>query len=121
MQAFLKLKHESQVEHIFLVKTSGKKSELVLVKFLKLHFEFLFRIKSLTNIHIASVKCGERNEVLKTILMIDVYCSLQDFLGLVEKLYYLSGKYEIQLTIGDASMVSTVTFRSNAVVLRSEI
>ena len=33
MQAFLKLKHESQVEHIFLVKTSGKKSELVLVKF----------------------------------------------------------------------------------------
>ncbi|CAE6207350.1 unnamed protein product [Arabidopsis arenosa] len=25
----------------------------------------------------------------------------QDFLGLVEKLYYLSGKYEIQLTIGD--------------------
>ncbi|WZZ09305.1 hypothetical protein YC2023_095226 [Brassica napus] len=107
-KAFLKLKHESQVEHIFLVKTSGKKSELVLVKFLKLHFEFLFRIKSLTNIHIASVKCGERNEVLKTILMIDVYCSLQDFLGLVEKLYYLSGKYEIQLTIGDASMENSL-------------
>ncbi|CAN6913500.1 unnamed protein product [Brassica oleracea] len=60
-QAFLKLKHESQVEHIFLVKTSGKKSELVL-----------------------------------------------DFLGLVEKLYYLSGKYEIQLTIGDASMENSL-------------
>ncbi|KAJ4870480.1 Dolichyl-diphosphooligosaccharide--protein glycosyltransferase subunit 2 [Raphanus sativus] len=60
-QAFLKLKHESQVEHIFLVKTSGKKAELVL-----------------------------------------------DFLGLVEKLYYLSGKYEIQLTIGDASMENSV-------------
>ncbi|KAL0699194.1 hypothetical protein Bca4012_055316 [Brassica carinata] len=59
-QAFLKLKHESQVEHIFLVKTSGKKSELVL-----------------------------------------------NFLGLVEKLCYLSGKYEIQLTIGDASIVIT--------------
>ncbi|KAF2585910.1 hypothetical protein F2Q70_00034722 [Brassica cretica] len=60
-QAFLKLKHESQVEHIFLVKTSGKKSELFL-----------------------------------------------DFLGLVEKLYYLSGKYEIQLTIGDASMENSL-------------
>ncbi|KAL9287577.1 Dolichyl-diphosphooligosaccharide--protein glycosyltransferase subunit 2 [Arabidopsis thaliana] len=60
-QAFFKLKHESQVEHIFLVKTSGKKSELVL-----------------------------------------------DFLGLVEKLYYLSGKYEIQLTIGDASMENSL-------------
>ncbi|KAF8101358.1 hypothetical protein N665_0206s0037 [Sinapis alba] len=60
-QAFLKLKHESQVEHIFLVKTSGKKAELVL-----------------------------------------------DFLGLVEKLYYLSGKYDIQLTIGDASMENSL-------------
>ncbi|KAG7543576.1 Terpenoid cyclases/protein prenyltransferase alpha-alpha toroid [Arabidopsis thaliana x Arabidopsis arenosa] len=60
-QAFLKLKHESQVEHIFLVKTSGKKAELVL-----------------------------------------------DFLGLVEKLYYLSGKYEIQLTIGDAAMENSL-------------
>uniref|UniRef100_A0A1J3GK09 Dolichyl-diphosphooligosaccharide--protein glycosyltransferase subunit 2 n=1 Tax=Noccaea caerulescens TaxID=107243 RepID=A0A1J3GK09_NOCCA len=60
-QAFLKLKHESQVEHIFLVKTSAKKSELVL-----------------------------------------------DFLGLVDKLYYLSGKYEIQLTIGDASMENSL-------------
>ncbi|VVB12234.1 unnamed protein product [Arabis nemorensis] len=60
-QAFLKLKHESQVEHIFLVKTSGKKAELVL-----------------------------------------------DFLGLVEKLYYLSGKYEIQLTIGDVSMENSL-------------
>ena len=37
-----------------------------------------------------------------------LFFTLQDFLGLVEKLYYLSGKYEIQLTIGDASMVSTV-------------
>ncbi|CAN0886031.1 Dolichyl-diphosphooligosaccharide--protein glycosyltransferase subunit 2, partial [Linum grandiflorum] len=27
-----------------------------------------------------------------------------DFLGLVEKFYYLSGKYEIQLTVGDAVM-----------------
>ncbi|CAH2078395.1 unnamed protein product [Thlaspi arvense] len=31
-----------------------------------------------------------------------------DFLGLVEKLYYLSGKYEIQLTIGDASMENSL-------------
>uniref|UniRef100_A0A803M4L6 Dolichyl-diphosphooligosaccharide--protein glycosyltransferase subunit 2 n=1 Tax=Chenopodium quinoa TaxID=63459 RepID=A0A803M4L6_CHEQI len=28
----------------------------------------------------------------------------QDFLGLVDKLYYLSGKYDLQLTIGDAVM-----------------
>ncbi|KAG2291510.1 hypothetical protein Bca52824_038179 [Brassica carinata] len=63
-QAFIKLKHESQVEHVFLVKASGKKSELVIVEFLKLHFEF--------------------------------------------KLYYLSGKYEIQLTIGDASMENSL-------------
>lgn len=40
--------------------------------------------------------------------MINVIFTFQDFLGLVEKLYYLSGKYEIQLTIGDASMVSIV-------------
>ena len=50
--------------------------------------------------------------------MVNVIFPLQDFLGLVEKLYYLSGKYEIQLTIGDASMVSTGYFRSNAVDLR---
>lgn len=30
---------------------------------------------------------------------------LQDFLGLVEKLFYLSGKYDIELTVGDAAMV----------------
>jgi hypothetical protein len=45
MQAFFKLKHESQVEHIFLVKTSGKKSELVLVKFLQLHLKLLLQKK----------------------------------------------------------------------------
>ncbi|KAK6164447.1 hypothetical protein DH2020_001311 [Rehmannia glutinosa] len=28
----------------------------------------------------------------------------QDFLGLVEKFYYLSGKYDIQLTVGDSVM-----------------
>ncbi|CAN8231185.1 unnamed protein product [Cochlearia groenlandica] len=60
-QAYLKLKHESHVEHIFLVKVSGTKSELAL-----------------------------------------------DFLGLVDKLYYLSGKYEIQLSIGDASMENSL-------------
>ncbi|XP_010529362.1 PREDICTED: dolichyl-diphosphooligosaccharide--protein glycosyltransferase subunit 2-like [Tarenaya hassleriana] len=60
-QAFLKLKHETQVEHVFLVANSGKKFEIVL-----------------------------------------------DFLGLVEKLYYLSGKYDIQLTIGDAAMENSL-------------
>ena len=31
---------------------------------------------------------------------------LQDFLGLVEKFFYLSGRYDIELTVGDAVMVS---------------
>ncbi|KAI5394868.1 dolichyl-diphosphooligosaccharide--protein glycosyltransferase subunit 2 [Lathyrus oleraceus] len=56
-QAILKLKHESKIEHIFLVGNTGKK------------FEITF-----------------------------------DFLGLVEKLFYLSGKYDIELTVGDAVM-----------------
>ncbi|WJX11946.1 proteasome regulatory particle base subunit [Trifolium repens] len=56
-QAFLKLQHETKIEHIFLVGNTGKK------------FEIIF-----------------------------------DFLGLVEKLFYLSGKYDIELTVGDAVM-----------------
>ncbi|XLR07729.1 hypothetical protein S83_035667, partial [Arachis hypogaea] len=28
----------------------------------------------------------------------------KDFLGLVEKFYYLSGRYDIELTVGDAVM-----------------
>ncbi|KAF1878372.1 hypothetical protein Lal_00047040 [Lupinus albus] len=56
-QAFLKLRHETKVEHIFVVGTTGKKFEIIL-----------------------------------------------DFLGLVEKLFYLSGKYDIELTVGDAVM-----------------
>ncbi|KAK3407154.1 hypothetical protein EUGRSUZ_K03255 [Eucalyptus grandis] len=56
-QAFLKLKHETKVEHIFVLKISGKQFELVL-----------------------------------------------DFLGLVEKFFYLSGRYDLQLTVGDAVM-----------------
>ncbi|KAF9609813.1 hypothetical protein IFM89_018667 [Coptis chinensis] len=56
-QVFLKLSHESKVEHIFVVGNSGKQFEIIL-----------------------------------------------DFLGLVEKFYYLSGKYEMQLTVGDAAM-----------------
>lgn len=31
---------------------------------------------------------------------------MQDFLGLVEKLYYLSGVYTLELIVGDAAMVS---------------
>ncbi|KAJ1417459.1 Dolichyl-diphosphooligosaccharide--protein glycosyltransferase subunit Swp1 [Sesbania bispinosa] len=56
-QAFLKLRHETKIEHIFLVGNTGKKFEIIL-----------------------------------------------DFLGLVEKLYYLSGRYDIELTVGDAVM-----------------
>ncbi|XP_073120896.1 dolichyl-diphosphooligosaccharide--protein glycosyltransferase subunit 2-like [Henckelia pumila] len=56
-QAFLSLRHDSGVEHIFVVSNSGTKFETIL-----------------------------------------------DFLGLVEKFYYLSGKYDIQLTVGDSVM-----------------
>ncbi|KAL8130493.1 hypothetical protein V2J09_019648, partial [Rumex salicifolius] len=56
-QAILKLRHESKVEHVFVMVNSGKQFEITL-----------------------------------------------DFLGLVEKLYYLSGKYDIELSVGDALM-----------------
>ncbi|CDP03756.1 unnamed protein product [Coffea canephora] len=56
-QAFLRLRHENGVEHIFLVRSSGKNFEITL-----------------------------------------------DFLGLVEKFFYLSGGYDIQLTVGDSVM-----------------
>ncbi|XP_048232538.1 dolichyl-diphosphooligosaccharide--protein glycosyltransferase subunit 2 isoform X2 [Ricinus communis] len=56
-QAILKLRHETKVEHIFVVANSGKKFEIVL-----------------------------------------------DLLGLVERFFYLSGSYTIQLTVGDAVM-----------------
>ncbi|XP_057532279.1 dolichyl-diphosphooligosaccharide--protein glycosyltransferase subunit 2 [Amaranthus tricolor] len=56
-QALLKLRHETNVEHVFVVGNSGKKFEILL-----------------------------------------------DFLGLVDKLFYLSGKYDLQLTVGDAVM-----------------
>ncbi|KAK1303068.1 Dolichyl-diphosphooligosaccharide--protein glycosyltransferase subunit 2 [Acorus calamus] len=56
-QAFLKLRHETKVEHMFVLKNTGK------------HFEIKL-----------------------------------DLLRLVEKFYYLSGKYDIELTVGDISM-----------------
>ncbi|XP_020207895.1 dolichyl-diphosphooligosaccharide--protein glycosyltransferase subunit 2 [Cajanus cajan] len=56
-QAFIKLRHETKVEHVFVVGNTGKKFEIIL-----------------------------------------------DFLGLVEKLFYLSGRYDIELTVGDATM-----------------
>ncbi|KAM0931226.1 hypothetical protein ACQ4PT_000316 [Festuca glaucescens] len=56
-QVFLKLKHESGVEHFFVVPGSARQFKIVL-----------------------------------------------DFLGLVEKFYYLSGRYDLELSVGDASM-----------------
>ncbi|KAH8941759.1 hypothetical protein BDL97_14G061800 [Sphagnum fallax] len=56
-QVFLKLVHETHVEHLYLVKSSGKGFELTL-----------------------------------------------DFLGLVEKLQYLSGTYSVVLIVGDETM-----------------
>lgn len=60
-QAFLRLRHETKVEHTFVVGRSGKKFEITL-----------------------------------------------DFLGLVEKFFYLSGRYDIQLTVGDAVMENSL-------------
>ncbi|XP_022758423.1 dolichyl-diphosphooligosaccharide--protein glycosyltransferase subunit 2-like [Durio zibethinus] len=60
-QALFKLRHESKVEHIFVVGNSGKQFEIVL-----------------------------------------------NFLGLVEKFFYLSGRYEIKLTVGDAVMENSL-------------
>ncbi|KAF7818440.1 dolichyl-diphosphooligosaccharide--protein glycosyltransferase subunit 2 [Senna tora] len=56
-QAFLKLRHETKVEHVFVVESTGDKFEIIL-----------------------------------------------DFLGLVEKLFYLTGRYDIELTVGDSVM-----------------
>ncbi|KAL5222552.1 hypothetical protein ABZP36_027265 [Zizania latifolia] len=56
-QVFLKLKHESKVEHLFVVPVKARQFKIVL-----------------------------------------------DFLGLVEKFYYLSGKYDLELAVGDAAM-----------------
>ncbi|KAF8394261.1 hypothetical protein HHK36_020468 [Tetracentron sinense] len=77
-QAFLKLRHESRVEHIFVVGNSGKQFVIVLVKFLQPIY-----------------LCG---------IFSPIYACAYDFLGLVEKFYYLSGRYDIQLTVGDATM-----------------
>ncbi|KAG2593757.1 hypothetical protein PVAP13_5NG012606 [Panicum virgatum] len=57
-QVFLKLKHESNVEHLFVVPGSARQFKIVL-----------------------------------------------DFLGLVEKFYYLSGRYDLELAVGDAAML----------------
>ncbi|GAB2252224.1 hypothetical protein Droror1_Dr00005071 [Drosera rotundifolia] len=56
-QVLLKLRHETNIKHVFVIGNSGKQFELIL-----------------------------------------------DFLGLVDKLYYLSGRYDIELTVGDAVM-----------------
>ncbi|TKY52750.1 Dolichyl-diphosphooligosaccharide-protein glycosyltransferase subunit 2 [Spatholobus suberectus] len=60
-QAFFKLRHETKVEHVFVVGNTSKKFEIIL-----------------------------------------------DFLGLVEKLFYLSGRYDIELTVGDAVMENSL-------------
>ncbi|XAR55898.1 Dolichyl-diphosphooligosaccharide--protein glycotransferase [Bertholletia excelsa] len=56
-QAFLKLRHETKVEHIFVLGNSGKRLEIIL-----------------------------------------------DFLTLVENFFYLSGRYDMELAVGDAVM-----------------
>ncbi|GMJ09062.1 HAPLESS 6, RIBOPHORIN II [Hibiscus trionum] len=60
-QALLKLRHESKVEHIFVVGNFGEQFEIVL-----------------------------------------------NFLGLVEKFFYLSGRYDIELTVGDVVMENSL-------------
>ncbi|KAL0679488.1 hypothetical protein Bca4012_007469 [Brassica carinata] len=66
-QAFIKLKHESQVEHVFLVKASGKKSELVIVEFLKLHFELIFLDWLRSKLYYLSVLLSQENSLLSNI------------------------------------------------------
>ncbi|KAK9757744.1 hypothetical protein RND81_01G183400 [Saponaria officinalis] len=56
-QVLLKLRHKTNVEHVFVLGSTGKKYETTL-----------------------------------------------DFLGLVDKFYYLSGKYDLQLAVGDTAM-----------------
>ncbi|KAG8054260.1 hypothetical protein GUJ93_ZPchr0001g30369 [Zizania palustris] len=56
-QVFLKLKHENNVEHLFVVPGTARQFKIIL-----------------------------------------------DFLGLVEKFYYISGKYDLELAVGDAAM-----------------
>ncbi|OMP11124.1 Ribophorin II [Corchorus olitorius] len=73
-QALLKLRHESKIEHIFVVGNPGKQFEIVLVKYLLFHR-------------------------LSTFL---------DFLQLVDKFFYLSGRYDIELTVGDAVMENSL-------------
>ncbi|CAN6485747.1 unnamed protein product [Victoria cruziana] len=60
-QVFLKLKHETKIEHIFIIGSSGNQFEVTL-----------------------------------------------DFLGLVDKLYYLSGKYDLEFTVGDSVMENSL-------------
>ncbi|XP_039032608.1 dolichyl-diphosphooligosaccharide--protein glycosyltransferase subunit 2-like [Hibiscus syriacus] len=60
-QALLKLRHESKVEHIFVVGNSGEQFEIVL-----------------------------------------------NFLGVVEKFFSLSGRYDIELTVGDVVMENSL-------------
>ncbi|PNY10772.1 dolichyl-diphosphooligosaccharide-protein glycosyltransferase, partial [Trifolium pratense] len=81
-QAFLKLHHETKIEHIFLVGNTGKKFEIIFISlFLSLSVIIAY------NVVFLPCTSGEA-----------------DFLGLVEKLFYLSGKYDIELTVGDAVM-----------------
>ncbi|KAM7257590.1 hypothetical protein ACFE04_013331 [Oxalis oulophora] len=84
-QANLKLRHESKVEHIFVVGSSSKKFEIILVKFPLLCIEFFLYLSS----------CADSEKKR--------WC-VQDFLGLVEKFFYLSGRYDIELTVGDTVM-----------------
>ncbi|XP_074575481.1 dolichyl-diphosphooligosaccharide--protein glycosyltransferase subunit 2-like [Curcuma longa] len=56
-QVYIKLRHESKVEHIFQLESSARQYKILL-----------------------------------------------DFLALLEKIYYLSGRYEIELAVGDAAM-----------------
>ncbi|KAG6502587.1 hypothetical protein ZIOFF_034872 [Zingiber officinale] len=62
-QAFLKLRHESKVEHIFALENSSRQYKIIL-----------------------------------------------DFLALVEKFYYLSGRYDIELAVGDAAMENSFLY-----------
>ncbi|GJN16956.1 hypothetical protein PR202_gb03987 [Eleusine coracana subsp. coracana] len=89
-QVFLKLKHESKVEHLFVVPGSARQFKIVLVEY---HPHPLLQFTLL--VFSVIVLCSLNHDANRT---------NKDFLGLVEKLYYLSGRYDLELAVGDAVM-----------------
>ncbi|RVX19389.1 Dolichyl-diphosphooligosaccharide--protein glycosyltransferase subunit 2 [Vitis vinifera] len=120
-QAFLKLKHETKVEHVFVVGSSGKDFAIVLAVVTMVLTWDLMLAMDISILHgglgakLTVTGFGSENgskHTFEVILklgvpLLDAFplgVMDADFLGLVEKFFYLSGRYDIQLTVGDAVM-----------------